>query len=153
MHHEAPPSRVLDLAVGDHERAQPHVAVVGEEAGDAGGDGGVVAGADREVALAVDEACTNAIRHAYEGRDDGVLLVTLRSNGAWIEMEVRDAGLPAPPEHLMRKELKAPSVEDLKPHGLGVQLIYRVFDEVAFWPGEEEGNCVTMRLKQPEPRG
>ena len=105
-----------------------------------------------EVVLAVDEACTNAIRHAYEGRKDDILLITLRSNSACVEVEVRDAGLPAPPEHLVRKELKTPSLDDLKPHGLGVQLIYEVFDQVAFWPGEEEGNCVTMRLNQPEPK-
>ena len=46
VHHESPPSPVLDLAVRDHERPQPHVAVVREELRDPGGDRFVVAGAD-----------------------------------------------------------------------------------------------------------
>ena len=33
--------------------------------------------------------------------------------------------------------------------GLGVQLMYRVFDEVKFSPGREKGNRVVMRLKRP----
>ncbi len=103
-----------------------------------------------EVVLAIDEACTNAIRHSYQGEQDKVIALQVVSEDAYIEFEVRDSGQSAPPENLMRKELEAPNPEDLKPHGLGVQLIYEVFDEVVFWPGEEEGNCVVMRLNLPK---
>lgn len=105
-----------------------------------------------EVVLAVDEACANAMRHSYEGRPDGVVKLTLRSNGAWTELELEDAGVPAPAEKTTRRALEPPTIETARPGGLGVQLMYEVFDEVNFRPGEERGNCVTMRLKQPPKR-
>lgn len=105
-----------------------------------------------EIVLAVDEACTNAIRHSYGGRANGRVTLTLRSNAQWIEMEVRDAGEPAPPDKVARRELERPTRETAQPGGLGVQLMYQVFDEVVFAPGEKRGNRVTMRLKRPQER-
>jgi serine/threonine-protein kinase RsbW len=104
----------------------------------------------QEVVLAVDEACANAIRHSYEGRPDGTVSLELRSNEAWTEVCLEDSGIPAPPERLARKELTPPTVESATPGGLGVQLMYQVFDEVRFQPGEKRGNCVIMRLKRPQ---
>jgi len=103
-----------------------------------------------EVVLAVDEACTNAMRHAYEGATDRTLELVLRSNGAALEVELRDQGRPAPWEVLDRKkEVEPPSLDNLKPGGLGIQLMYSVFDEVTFTPGERVGNTVIMRLNRP----
>ncbi len=102
-----------------------------------------------EVVLAVDEACTNSMRHSYFHRPDGIVYVKISSSEYWIEIEVRDDGAPAPASCLQRKELCAPDPDDLRPGGLGVQLIYRVFDEVEFEPGVERGNRVRMRLVRP----
>ena len=102
-----------------------------------------------EVVLAVDEACTNAMRHAYCYRDDASLTLVLSMGEHWLEIEVRDEGTPAPAGCFERKELAPPSLDDLRPGGLGVQLIYRVFDEVEFTPGSERGNRVRMRLARP----
>jgi anti-sigma regulatory factor (Ser/Thr protein kinase) len=103
-----------------------------------------------EVMLAVDEACTNAMRHSYDGRTNEMLVLSLRSNADWVEIELRDEGRPAPPEKTCRKTVAPPDPESLRPGGLGVQLIYEVFDEVTFTPGEREGNCVSMRLRKPD---
>ena len=103
-----------------------------------------------EIVLAVDEACTNVIRHAYEGRMDETMQVELRSNAAWAEVAVIDEGRPAPKEKVERRELETPDIASLTPHGLGVQWMYQVFDEVIFEPGEERGNRATMRLRLPE---
>lgn len=102
-----------------------------------------------EVVLAVDEACTNSMRHAYNYRDDATVWLTLQLDGAWLEITVHDDGTPAPADCLQRKELLPPDPDDLRPGGLGVQLIYRVFDDVTFAPGSERGNRVCMRLKRP----
>ncbi len=104
-----------------------------------------------EVVLAVDEACTNSMRHAYRHRVDRTVWLRLSSSEHALEIEVRDDGEPAPAECLQRKELLPPDPDDLRPGGLGVQLIYRVFDEVEFSPGSERGNRVRMWLKRPEP--
>lgn len=105
-----------------------------------------------DIVLAVDEACTNAIRHSYGGRADGRVTLTLRSNAQWIELQVADMGEPAPREKVARRELARPTRETAQPGGLGVQLMYQVFDEVEFAPGEKRGNRVTMRLKRPQER-
>jgi anti-sigma regulatory factor (Ser/Thr protein kinase) len=110
---------------------------------------GVAPGVADEVVLAIDEACSNAIRHSYEGRCDQTVELTLRSAAEFLEFEVCDRGVPCPPEHFERRPLQAPESNDVRPGGLGVQLMYEVFDEVRFSPTEGGGNCAVMRLKRP----
>jgi anti-sigma regulatory factor (Ser/Thr protein kinase) len=101
-----------------------------------------------QVVLAIDEACTNAIRHAYEGRRDGSVELTLQAGPEYLEFQVSDTGVPCPPECTERRPLQALDGDDLEPGGLGIQLIHEVFDEVDFCPGESGGNCITMKLKR-----
>ena len=103
-----------------------------------------------DVVLAVDEACTNAIRHAYGGRDDGSVELTLHAGHDHLEFQVSDQGLPCPEERAVKRALKEPDPDKLSPGGLGIQLIHTVFDEVDFCSGMDGGNCVTMKLKRPE---
>ena len=102
-----------------------------------------------EVVLAVDEACTNAMRHAYDSNSGRKLWLSLRSVDDGIEIVLRDDGTPARSERVRQKEAVAPDPETLTPGGLGVQILYEVFDEVDFVPGPEYGNCITMRLRRP----
>jgi len=112
------------------------------------------AGFDRErtdeVVLGVDEACTNAIRHGCKGCEDLMFRIAFRSDEEWIEIQLVDSGEPAPAQVFERRERAEPgSLDEIQPGGLGVHLIYEVFDEVTFCPGQDEGNCVTMRLRRP----
>lgn len=101
-----------------------------------------------KVVLAIDEACTNAIRHAYEGRGDGSVELTLHAAPEHLEFQVSDTGVSCPSECTERRPLRPADVDKLQPGGLGIQLIYEVFDEVDFCPGESVGNCVTMKLNR-----
>ena len=107
--------------------------------------------ADRcqEAVLAVDEAVANSMRHAYGGCTDKVLEMTLLSDESEVEIRVCDTGRLAPSEALIRRELKTPSTDALRPGGLGVQLMYEVFDAVEFQQGADQGNCVILRLTRP----
>jgi anti-sigma regulatory factor (Ser/Thr protein kinase) len=102
-----------------------------------------------EVVLAIDEACSNAIRHSYQGSCEHTVELTLRSAPQELEFEVCDHGLPCPPEHRERRRLETPDHDGLRPGGLGVQLMYEIFDHVQFSVGAEGGNCIVMRLKRP----
>jgi anti-sigma regulatory factor (Ser/Thr protein kinase) len=102
----------------------------------------------QELVLAVDEACTNSIRHAYRGADDQLLELSLDSRDGWIELVLCDVGIPAPYERVRRKSERDIIAEALTPGGLGMHLIYNVFDDVEFTPGETEGNTVVMRLRK-----
>jgi anti-sigma regulatory factor (Ser/Thr protein kinase) len=108
--------------------------------------------ADRrsEVVLAVDEACSNCIRHAYQGRIDEQVELVLSAAEKWIEVTVSDQGNPCPKECAEYRPLERRDAHEVTPGGLGVKLIYEVFDDVTFCPGGTGGNCVTMRLyKKP----
>jgi anti-sigma regulatory factor (Ser/Thr protein kinase) len=104
-----------------------------------------------EVVLAVDEACANVMRHSYGGALDGHIALALRSADGVFELELVDQGTPAPAEKVARKSLESPKdMDQLRPGGLGVQLIYSVFDDVVYEPGTTQGNRVRMRLACPQ---
>ncbi len=102
----------------------------------------------QELVLAVDEACTNSIRHAYAGADDKFLELSLDARDGWIELVLCDGGVPAPYDRVRRKSEEDIIAEALTPGGLGMHLIYNVFDDVEFTPGASEGNTVVMRLRK-----
>jgi anti-sigma regulatory factor (Ser/Thr protein kinase) len=68
--------------------------------------------------LAVDEACTNVIRHAYAGRTDERILLTFMVGGDRLEIHVQDFGAPADPDFFRHRKL-----QDLCPGGLGMHFI------------------------------
>ncbi len=110
---------------------------------------GLGAEAAANVVLAVDEACANSIRHAYHFSTTGVVDLVILADDAGLEVQVADQGETADPTLLRRRELGAGEVQPPAPGGLGVQIMYRVFDEVSYAPGERGGNRVTMRLAWP----
>jgi len=103
-----------------------------------------------EVTLAVDEACTNAIRHSYGGPCDETIELDLGTGEGGVEITVSDRGKPAPEGAVVARPPRAPDPSALKPGGLGVGLMRRVFDEVDFRRGEERGNAVHLFLRWPD---
>lgn len=103
-----------------------------------------------EMVLAIDEACSNAIRHSYGGDCDRFVELTLRADDQFLEIRLCDQGEPCPPEHRERRALDIPDPAKLEPGGLGVQLIHRAFDEVDFCPGASSGNCLIMRRRRSQ---
>jgi serine/threonine-protein kinase RsbW len=88
---------------------------------------GMLGGLDEEVVadvlLALDEAVSNAIRHGSRG--GAPVVVTVRSDGEWVEMSVHDGG---PTPRLPRLPAEAPPA--LQPGGRGLWLILQLVDEV-----------------------
>ncbi|MDD2706382.1 MAG: ATP-binding protein [Verrucomicrobiae bacterium] len=92
--------------------------------------------------LAVDEACTNIIRHAYEGKTDGRIELDLFSDHDFWEVRLRDYGKKCPPEKLRGRPLS-----EVRPGGLGLHFIRFAFDEVIFDTNQTEGTCLRLRKK------
>jgi anti-sigma regulatory factor (Ser/Thr protein kinase) len=97
-----------------------------------------------KIMLAVDEALTNIIRHAYDGREDGPIEITFRNtvtaageNALCIEL--RDWGTSARPEEIRSRDL-----EDIRPGGLGVHIMSSVMDQVKYEPQRGGGTRLTM---------
>jgi len=92
------------------------------------------------VILALDEALTNIIRHAYQGQRERCIEATFRllevpGNAVpqrAFEIVLEDEGLPADVKRLNPPPLQETSVEERKPGGLGMHFIRTNMDKVEF---------------------
>ena len=77
-----------------------------------------------DLKLALTEACSNSVRHAYDEGRDGVVQVFYRLRDDRMEVEVADDGAGFDPEVLERAQ------QDLDEGGLGIAIIRAVTDEL-----------------------
>lgn len=95
------------------------------------------------IQLAVDEACSNIIEHAYGGDGGGGLIeCTLRSEIDRLTVVLRDWGRPFDPLSVPTPDLEA-DLETCPIGGLGLHLIYQLMDEVHF-EFTDAGNVLTI---------
>lgn len=92
-----------------------------------------------DLKLAVDEACSNVIRHAYKGDTTKRIVVQFSIGPGGLEVILEDNGLKADPGVIRGRDL-----DDVKPGGLGVHFIRRTFDRVEFDPKKQTGNRLRL---------
>ncbi|MDA1001127.1 MAG: ATP-binding protein [bacterium] len=92
------------------------------------------------VVLAVDEACTNIIRHSYEGPCEKPIVCEGRIENGDIVIVLRDFGKKVDPARIQPRDLS-----DVRPGGLGVHFIREVMDDVTFEDCGEEGTRLHMK--------
>lgn len=115
-----------------------------------------VAGCDasmaEQVSLAVDEAATNVIKHAYQGRSDRRVELRYLLAPDELRVEIVDDGAPVDPRALPKVDLRRYASEKRR-GGLGVHLMGRIMDAVSF-RRTAEGNvcCLVKRLGAGEER-
>jgi len=98
-----------------------------------------------EVLLAVDEALTNIIRHAYQGKS-GKIKVTLEDDRDRVKVSIQDFGEPFNPLNMPDPDLPLK-----KPGGLGVFLIKNLMDEVEYERQSQNANLLHLiKYKQPK---
>lgn len=95
------------------------------------------------VQLAVDEACSNIIEHAYGGESKGDIRCTYKITNNSLKIILRDHGRPFDPDSIPDPNFGAP-IEQLKPRGAGIFLMRKLMDEVSFEFDSELGNVLTM---------
>ncbi|MDZ7343541.1 MAG: ATP-binding protein [candidate division KSB1 bacterium] len=93
----------------------------------------------RQATLAVDEACANIIKHAYNGATDKPILMTARLLDNGIEIVLRDFGKKVDAETIKSREL-----DEIRPGGLGVHLIRSSMDVVVYDNSLQDGNQLTL---------
>ncbi len=89
---------------------------------------------------AVDEACSNVIRHAYGGRSQERISLKFSFCQERLEVQVRDFALPPEPSKLIPRDLG-----ELRPGGLGLHLIRAGADEVHYEEVPGQKGCL-LRL-------
>ena len=100
-----------------------------------------------EVQMAIDEAATNSMQHAYEGRGNGELRVCCFIEGNAFVVRITDFGAPFDPGQVPEPDLSVP-LEDRPIGGLGLYLMRRLMDDVEFQSDPTEGNQVTLRKRR-----
>lgn len=91
------------------------------------------------VTLAVDEAGSNVIKHAYQGQKDKPIIVSCQVLEDRLEIKIRDFGKKTDVRKIKSREL-----EDIRPGGLGVHFIKSTMDVVIFDNSLEDGNQLTL---------
>ncbi|MCR4407576.1 MAG: ATP-binding protein [Anaerolineae bacterium] len=87
------------------------------------------------VQLAVQEAATNIVEHAYEGRPDGRVKFVLRAHGACLEIEISDQG-----KGFDFDAVPLPTWSEMQEGGYGVFLIKSLVDDVSYRSDPVTGN-------------
>jgi serine/threonine-protein kinase RsbW len=95
------------------------------------------------VQLAVDEACSNIIDHAYGGEDRGSMECSVIVDDEALIIILRDRGDPFNPQNIPDPQVNIP-LEQLKPRGVGVFLMRKMVDEVQYEYSPEGGNILTL---------
>jgi len=93
----------------------------------------------RHMEHAVDEACSNVIKHAYAGDPNKQIGVTLTISPEAFEVIIEDSGVKAD-----GASIKGRRLDDIRPGGLGVHLIKRACDIVEFDEKKKKGNRLRL---------
>jgi anti-sigma regulatory factor (Ser/Thr protein kinase) len=88
-----------------------------------------------DMRLAVTEACTNVVRHAYDDDEPGAIDVVIRPNGDRLDLIVSDEGRGIGPS------------PDLAGPGLGLPLIAALADRVEIEHGRARGSRLAMSFR------
>ncbi len=96
--------------------------------------------------MAVDEACSNIIGHAYGGEGKGVIKLHFRRINDGVQVVINDTGRPFNPENVPEPNVTAPLAERQE-GGLGLFLMRQLMDEVSFdFGGGKKGDVNTLVL-------
>lgn len=93
----------------------------------------------RMVTLAVDEACTNIIRHTYKNRLDCPIRLFCSRQGEDLQFRLVDFGEPLDFHCIKHRQL-----DELRPGGLGTYFMKNILDRIEYKNPPEGGNEIVM---------
>lgn len=98
------------------------------------------------IVLAVDEACSNIIRHAYGKECDSEILIEVFMERSEMVFRLTDFAAPVDVQAVRPR-----NTDRLRPGGLGMYLIHKIMDKVAFVDCPAgAGNVLELRKKIPD---
>lgn len=102
-----------------------------------------------KIVLAVDEACTNIIKHAYQYDPNHDIRISIRMNRGAFEVLIEDEGKSFNPLAITPPDLKQ-QLKQYRRGGLGVYLMKTLMDEVEYnlTPGKKNVVRLTKYLPQ-----
>jgi anti-sigma regulatory factor (Ser/Thr protein kinase) len=92
-----------------------------------------------DMKLAVDEACANVIKHAYKGDRTKKIVLKYKITKKSFNVIIEDSGIKAQADLI-----KGRNLDDIRPGGLGIHFIKRVFDVFQFDEKKKKGNRLIL---------
>lgn len=102
------------------------------------------------VQMAVDEACSNIIEHAYGGEGKGDIHITCTRLNEGLQIRIVDYGTPFDPTTVKTPDTTAP-LEDRDVGGLGLFMMRQLMDEVHFQFGKTNNTLIMLKKQDPTP--
>lgn len=99
------------------------------------------------IVLAVDEACSNVIKHAYANSPNGRLEFLIEVRDSRLDISITDYGTACD-----LRRMKPRDLDDVRPGGLGVYIINEVMDKVVYTCGEKGRNSIQMTKRIHPPK-
>ncbi len=96
-----------------------------------------------QIELAVDEACTNAIKHAHSYNSEKTLELSVILREKRIEITIKDVGKGFDVTRVAKPDLEK-YMHEAKKGGFGIHLMRKLMDEVHFDFNPGKGNRVTL---------
>jgi sigma-B regulation protein RsbU (phosphoserine phosphatase) len=98
-----------------------------------------------DLELAVEEAATNIINHAYGDDHKGDILVNAAELGDFVQISLTDWGVPLNPADVKPFDINAPIEMRIK-GGMGLHFINKLMDSVERQTSQEAGGPNTLKL-------
>jgi serine/threonine-protein kinase RsbW len=111
-------------------------------------EAGVTADAIENIILAVDEACTNIIKHAYNSFPNGELIIKTKSTVSRFVVSITDYGKSFEPEMIPEPDLQK-YYRQRRVGGLGMYLMKTLMDDVKYVsiPGKHNEVLLSKNIK------
>ncbi|GAB1431026.1 anti-sigma regulatory factor [Ignavibacteria bacterium] len=102
------------------------------------------------IALAVDEACSNIIRHSYKNDTSKSVSVAIRIEGSQFKVLIMDSGATFNP-----LSVSSPNMEQyfkmFRSGGLGIHIMRKVMDAISYNPAQTSAALNTLILSKKLP--
>jgi len=99
-----------------------------------------------DIVLAVDEAVTNIIKHAYKFSPDGEIIIKIKYSAKNVTVEITDFGIPFSPDSIPVPDMHK-YFEEKRVGGLGIYLMKSLMDDVHYKSVPNKFNKVTLTKK------
>ncbi len=99
-----------------------------------------------DVVLAVDEAVTNIIKHAYKFSPDGEIIIKVKCSAKKVIVEITDYGVSFSPDSIPVPDMHK-YFEEKRVGGLGIYLMKSLMDDVYYKSVPNKFNKVTLIKK------
>lgn len=100
-----------------------------------------------QIALAVDEACANLIKHAFKNNNAKIICIKIEHINNGLIINIFDDGKPFNPLDVPDRDMKE-YFKNFERGGLGIHIIKKVMDEINYFPAKKGKPQNKLQLKK-----